>query len=124
MNIAKNTPLERLQMMFAYLISKYIHEFKFKSGYFADDSNQEVKDVNTTFGKTAINLFARLAQPFNECLREAQEAGDINPSINIERLAESIWNGFEGSLVRVKISNNTEPLNAFQRRVFNTMLKE
>ena len=124
MSTVMNSPLERLQMMFAYLTSKYIHEFKFKSGYFADDSNQEVKDVNITFGKTAKNLIARLAQPLTECLREAQETGDINPSIDIERLAESIWNGFEGSLVRVKISNNTEPLNAFQHRVFNTMLKK
>ncbi len=124
MNIIENTPLESIKQMFSYLTSKYTHEFKFKSGFFTENSCQEESGYNATFGKKVKMHIARLTQPFIECLREAQEAGEINPSIDIDKLAESIWNGFENALIRVKVSKSTEPLDAFQYKAFEVMIRK
>ena len=120
--IVKSPALERIRRSLSFLISKYTHEFEFKTGYFTDDSWQWERD--THFSKPVKNLIARLTQPFTESLREAQEAGDINPSIDIEKLAESIWNSFECALMRMKTSKSTEPLSVFLYTVFEVLLKK
>ncbi len=124
MNIANNKPLESIKQMLSYLTSKYAHEFEFKSGFFAENSYQEESGYNATFARKVKMHIARLTQPFIECLREAQEAGEINSSIDINKLAESIWNGFEHALIRVKVSKSTEPLDAFQYKAFEVMLRK
>ena len=120
--IVKSLALERIRRSLSFLISKYTHEFKFKTGYFADNSWQSERD--THFNKPVKNLIARLTQPFTESLREAREAGDINPSIDIEKLAESIWSSFECALMRMKTSNSTEPMSVFLYTVFEVLLKK
>lgn len=120
--IVKSLALERIRRSLSFLISKYTHEFKFKTGYFADNSWQSERD--THFSKPVKNLIARLTLPFTESLREAREAGDINPSIDIEKLAESIWNSFECALMRMKTSNSTEPMSVFLYTVFEVLLKK
>ncbi len=120
--IVKSQALERIRRSLSFLISKYTYEFKFKTGYFADNSWQWERD--SKFSKQVKNLIARLTQPFTESLREAQEAGDMNPSIDIEKLAEIIFNCFEYALMRMKTSKSTEPLSAFLYTVFEVLLKK
>ena len=120
--IVKSLALERIRRSLFFLISKYTHEFKFKTGYFVDDSWQLERENH--FSKPFKNLVARLTQPFTETLREAQEAGDINPFIDIGKLAETILNSFECALMRMKTSKSTEPLSVFLYTVFEVLLKK
>ncbi len=120
--IVNRLALERVRRSLSFLMSKYTHEFKFKTGYFADDSWQRERDNH--FSKPVKNLIVRLTQPFAESLREAQEAGDINPSIDREKLAESILNYFECALMRMKTSKSTEPLSLLLYTVFEVLLKK
>lgn len=120
--IVKSLALERIRRSLSFLISKYTYEFKFKTGYFADNSWQWERDIH--FNNPFKNLIARLTQPFTESLREALEVGDIDPSIDIERLAESIWNCFEYALMRMKRSNSSEPMSVFLYTVFEVLLKK
>ncbi len=122
--IVKNTPIDSIKRLFSYLIDKYTHEFEFKSGYFADILFEENRDVNTPSGRSVKDLIERLKQPFIESLREAREAGDINASIDVEELTESIWNSFECALMHMNTSRSVEPLYAFQYKVFEVLLKE
>ncbi len=120
--IVKSLALERIRRSLYFLISKYTYEFQFKTGYFTDNSWQWERD--SKFSKQVKNLIARLTQPFTESLREAREAGDINPSIDIEKLAGSIWNSFECALMHMKTSKNTEPMSVFLYTVFEVLLKK
>ena len=120
--IVKSLALERIRRSLSFLISKYTYEFKFKTGYFTDNSREWERD--TYFSKPVKNLIARLTQPFIETLREAQEAGDINPSIDIEKLAGSIWNSFECALMRMKTSKSTGSMSVFLYTVFEVLLKK
>lgn len=117
------TPIKRLEKLFTQLIEWYTDEFKFKSGCFAGNLCQEMGDVNKPICKAVEKLFISSVQHFKHCLQEAQQSGEIDHTIDVEKLAEAIWNSWEGALMRMKTSENAKPLENFKYMVFKVLLK-
>ncbi|MGR3318409.1 MAG: TetR family transcriptional regulator C-terminal domain-containing protein [Candidatus Anammoxibacter sp.] len=117
------SPIKRLDKLFNELIEWFTDEFKFKSGCFAGNLCQEMGDVNRPIGKAVENLFAGTCGLLKDCLQEAQETGEIDRSIDSGKIAEAIWNSWEGALMRMKTSKNAKPLENFKYMVFKVLLK-
>jgi len=58
-----------------------------------------------------------------DCLREAQQAGEIDSAHDPEALAEFIVYSFEGAMIRVQVDNHIRPVNQFLHFVFQVLLK-
>lgn len=118
------SPIKRLNKLFTQLIGWYTNEFKFKSVCFAGNLCQEMGDVNTPICKTIEDLFIRSVLLFKDCLEEVLQVGEIDRSKDTERLAEAIWNSWEGgALMRMKTSGNAKSLENFKYIVFEVLLK-
>ena len=59
-----------------------------------------------------------------QCLREAQEAGEISAEHDPAALAEFVAYSFEGAMIRVQVENQIEPVNQFLHFVFQVLLKQ
>lgn len=58
-----------------------------------------------------------------DCLRDAQNEGEIDPGHDAESLASFIIYSFEGAMIRVQVNNNILPVNHFLHYVFHVLLK-
>ena len=59
----------------------------------------------------------------SDCIRDAQQEGEIDPSHDAESLASFIIYSFEGAMIRVQVNNNILPVNHFLHFVFQVLLK-
>ncbi len=58
-------------------------------------------------------VFRAWTTHFENCLREAQQKGEISRDMTPEELAEFLLSGFEGSLLISKVMKSPEPLRNF-----------
>ena len=74
---------------------------------------QELADTNAAVAEKAEYLFRIYSSALGRCIRSAQDAGEVNRDADPDRLAEAIFNSWEGAILRMKSSRNIQPLNAF-----------
>jgi len=117
------SPMKRLEKLFNQLIGWFTNEFKLKSGCFAGNLCQEMGDVNKPIGEAVEDLFIGTSGLLKDCLLEAQQAGEIDRSIDAGKIAEAIWNSWEGALMRMKTNKSAKPLEDFKYMVFKILLK-
>jgi len=59
---------------------------------------------------------------FTACLEQAQQAGEIDAREDPAALAEFVYNGWQGALLRMKTSRSRKPLDSFQKLLFERVL--
>ena len=85
----------------------------YTKGCFVGNMCQELADTHTAIAEKAEYLFRRYTSPLARCLRQAQAQGDVSSEADPDKLAEAIFNSWEGAVLRMKSSRNSQPLNAF-----------
>ena len=65
----------------------------------------------------------RIQERLAAAIVRAQEQGAVRTDLSAEELAEILWNGWEGALIRMKIENSLAPLQRFQELVLDKILK-
>jgi len=116
-------PLQKIDLFFSGLIHQYIQQYQFTMGCYAGNMCQEMADVNEVLRVAVEEVFKRISEPLKQCLKAAQDAGDLSPAHDINRLAEFIINSYEGAVLRMKSSRNAEPLLTFKNMLFDVILK-
>lgn len=106
-------PIDRITEFFTDMVEKNIRELNFKQGCFIGNLCQEMADVNTAIGEKIDYIFRNFTATLSQCLSEAQRNGDIRKDYDADKLAEFIFNSWEGALMRMKASRNAQPLTAF-----------
>jgi len=115
------SPLKRIEQLFSEMIEHFTNDEKFQKGSFVGNLCQEMGDISKPISKAAERSFNHFKEPIIKILREAQEAGEISRSHNIEDLAEFMMNSKEGALLRMKSSKNAKPLQVFQDMIMNLL---
>jgi TetR/AcrR family transcriptional repressor of nem operon len=118
----KGTPLKRLRTLFTEW-TRELTQQGYVGGCFAGNMCQELADVNPTFQPAVDQAFARIQSYFTTCLREAQQRGEVNKKVNVEELAFFLLNSWQGAVLRMKASGNSEPLRVFQQVIFAQVLQ-
>jgi len=105
--------IKRLERLHKGLTHSYIKEGFISFGYLASILSLEMASTDSPITIAINRAFDRIKEPLWRCLQEAKETGDIDPSFDIDKLAEFIQNAWYGALVRTKASKTVIPLDIF-----------
>jgi TetR/AcrR family transcriptional regulator, transcriptional repressor for nem operon len=104
---------ERILKFYAERII-FFELYNYKLGCFAGNLTQEIADTNETMRIALNTFFLNHRVLIVQCLREAQDNGDISSDYNADDLADYIVNSYEGAMLRMKSVRNPQPLHIFQ----------
>ena len=116
------SPFQRIENLFSYWIDEDFSRAKFEKGCFLGNLAIEMSDVTRDIGNAVDRDFRTFESLFAICLTEAKNANELKPSSDVEKLAEFIWNSWEGAILRMKASKSSRPLNIFQDILHKTIL--
>lgn len=117
------SPLKRIETLYAMKIEHFIKKNAFSLGCYLCNITLEMADISKPIAKAAANAFQREDEPLLRCLQEAQEAGEIDSSHDINQIADLIRNSWLGALVIMKANKSEAPLRSFQEILHNIILK-
>ena len=107
------SPRRRIVDVYAAMARTYDASRSYTTGCFVGNLCQELADTNIAVAEKAEYLFRNYTTALARCLRGAQAAGEVTPEADPDRLAEAIFNSWEGAVLRMKPSRTIQPLNAF-----------
>ena len=94
-----------------------------KRGCLLGDLGQELAHQNEAFRKRLQEVFEEWKQEIATCLRAARTAGEIPKDTDPTQIADFILSGWEGAILRAKVSHSVEPLDRFLEILFTRVLK-
>lgn len=83
---------------------------------------QELSDSNDAIREKLRDALEKTKNNIAAFLRLAQENGEISKIPNPEELADFIFNSWEGSLLRMKVTKSIAPMELFEKTVFEVLL--
>jgi TetR/AcrR family transcriptional regulator, transcriptional repressor for nem operon len=115
-------PVEGLKNFFTMYIDLMKRQ-EFTCGCPIGNLAQEMSDLSDSFRERIAGFFSAATGMIRDCLAEAQKRGGLGPDINPEELSDFIFNSWEGSLIEMKVSKSSRPLDVFMKTVFGVLLK-
>jgi TetR/AcrR family transcriptional regulator, transcriptional repressor for nem operon len=97
-------------------------EAQCRKGCLIGNLSQEMADQSEVFRARLEQVMSKWRARFAECIKEAQEQGEICTRIDTVDLAEFFLSGWEGAVMRAKTTKNTGPQDAFIRVMFEHFL--
>jgi len=116
------SPRKRLENFFQAFEALFESE-DWKSGCPLGNLTQEMGTLNPAFRLRLSNGFKRLKKGLEQCLAKARDAGEIDPAMNVNEMADFVLNSWEGAILRMKAEGSTESLEIFRRMIFGTILR-
>ena len=107
------SPRQRIIDQYRSMVAAYETSQSYTTGCFVGNLCQELADTNTGVAEKAEYLFRIYTTALARCIRSAQDAREIDRHADPDRLAEAIFNSWEGAILRMKSSRSIQPLNAF-----------
>ena len=106
-------PGDRIVSAFEKMTDTYIREKDFTKGCFVGNMCQEMADTTRPVAEKAEYLFRSYTAALARCIRALQQTGETRKAMDADKLAEFIFNSWEGAVLRMKSSRNAQPLHAF-----------
>ncbi|MBR9971498.1 TetR/AcrR family transcriptional regulator [Magnetospirillum sulfuroxidans] len=97
--------------------------FDFRRGCLVGNLGQELGGQNDDFRCRLEAVMNDWQNRVAACLRDARAAGQIKADADCDRWAEFFWTGWEGAILRAKLTRSTRPLDLFTE-IFFALLKE
>src|SRR5262249_10982086 len=95
-----------------------------RKGCLIGNLSQEMSDQSEVFRTRLLAIQVDSHSRFSNCLKEAQQMGEINKKLNASDLAELFLSGWSGAVMRAKTSKTTDPMTAFMRVMFQQVLTQ
>ena len=118
---ADDTPaLERLR--------NFIHDgmdgmkrHDYTRGCLVGNLGQEVEALPKDYREQLNEILVGWQRRVADCLREAQAAGELQARIDADEAAEFFWIGWEGAILRARLTQNLKPLELFEDAFYRTL---
>ena len=107
------SPAQRIVTVFRRMAEAFVKEKDYTRGCFVGNMCQEMADTHAAVAEKAEYLFRRYTSALARCLGKLQDTREKQESPDADKLAEFIFNSWEGAVLRMKSSRNAQPLNAF-----------
>lgn len=114
-------PLKRFQELTRELISG-MARYAFRRGCLVGNLGQELGGLHDAFRVRLELILEDWQTRTANCFREAIARGDLPSDADAERLAEFFWIGWEGAILRAKLSQSAFPLTNFVELFFDRFL--
>ncbi len=115
-------PLQRLRNHFEATIGR-IESDECRKGCLVGRLSQEMADQNEAFRARLEEIFEGWVDRYAECLKQAQETGDLLADLDVHELAEFWLNSWQGAMLRAKTMRSTAPLRTFLGVMFGPVLQ-
>jgi len=115
-------PLNRLRNYFDSVFGR-LESDQCRKGCLVGNLSQEMADQSEAFRARLEEIFESWVDRYARCLQQAQQAGEIDPDLDIRELAEFWLNSWQGALLRAKTMRSTAPLRTFLGVMFGNVLQ-
>ncbi len=116
-------PLERLRRVFEFLIADFVDR-GLRYGCLVGNLSQEMSDQSDAFRQCLDEIMAGWHRSFTDCLLAARETGDFSEHWDAAKLANFCLDGWEGAVLRAKVTKSVAPLEDFVEIVFEILRAE
>lgn len=116
-------PLQRLRS-FIEQAQRGMAKFHFQRGCLVGNMGQELGGLDDNFRKQLEDVLLSWQAATATCLKDAADQGQLPPGADPERLAAFFWIGWEGAILRAKLTRNAEPLRLFADLFFELLGKQ
>jgi TetR/AcrR family transcriptional regulator, transcriptional repressor for nem operon len=113
-------PVERLQLYFRCL-SETLAGWNYK-GCLVGNFSTELSDQSRLIRDRLCSILAGWTRAVENCIREAQSAGQIGNDLEASVLAAFLVNSWEGAALRAKVDKDGKALEQFETVIFVRLL--
>ena len=106
------TPLSRLEA-FVRDAAAGMARFDFRRGCLIGNLGQEMASLPEDYRDLLEAVFRDWESRLARCLEAAQAAGELADGVDCARMACSFWIGWEGAVLRAKLTHSAEPLHLY-----------
>lgn len=117
----KYSPRNRLKEYFL-AIKDYYQKTGYHQGCLVAKLAVEVAHSSPDIRMALKSEFDRWVGLFADCIREAQQNGEIAPGHQPDELAEFIYTSWEGALIRMQVNHDLGSIDNFINYVFNCVI--
>ena len=114
------TPLDRLRE-FTQEAARGMARFDFQRGCLIGNLGQELGGLNQEFRGRLEAILLQWQERTARCLTEAVDAGQLAHDTDVDRLSEYFWIGWEGAILRSKLSRSVRPIEIFADKFFESL---
>jgi len=118
----KIAPLERIRTLLEGSLERFSRN-QCSKGCLIGNLGQEMADQNERFRARLDEVFSDWKCLFADCLREAQDSGQLAVTIDAETMASFILSGWEGAILRAKVMKSPRPIEDFILILFGAILR-
>lgn len=93
----------------------------FRRGCLVGNLGQEMGCLPETFREKLVLIFEDWQSRTADCLRLAQEVGELSEHRDAAALARFFWIGWEGAVLRAKLERKVDPLTEFAAGFFTIL---
>jgi TetR/AcrR family transcriptional regulator, transcriptional repressor for nem operon len=116
------TPLGRFRRYFEE-VCVLLETQQCRSGCLVGTLSQEMANQSEAFRSRLEEIFESSRARYTECLKVAQEAGEIPPDVDVTELAEFCLSSWQGAILRAKASRSVGPIRTFIDILFGSVLR-
>ena len=92
-----------------------------RKGCLFGNLGQEMADQHEAFRLRLAEVFQDWCRALSDCIREAQQAGEIPAHFDADHLAEFCQCSWEGAILRSKVTKSAQPLDTFITYLFDEL---
>ncbi|MEX6503574.1 TetR/AcrR family transcriptional regulator [Pseudomonas sp. 25A3E] len=111
------SPRQRIVAYYAELVEHFARQEKLEYHCFIGSLSFEMAELSPTLGAQVDAILQRSADILQQCLEQAQAAGELAADEDCANLASFVANAWQGALTRLKVSNSTRALDDFMLRL-------
>lgn len=111
------TPLARLRG-FIEEAQHGMDKYDFQRGCLIGNLGQELGGLNDAFRQQLEQVFLFWQEATARCLQEAVAQGELGPAADARQLAAFFWIGWEGAILRAKLTRSAQPMQLFAEQFF------
>lgn len=116
-------PLMRLRN-FIKQAERGMAKFDYRRGCLVGNMGQELGGLDDDFRKQLEDVLLSWQSATADCLRDAAAHGELSADADAEQLAAFFWIGWEGAILRAKLTRNAEPMRLFADLFFELLGKK
>ena len=114
-------PLERI-VNFTQSAINGMRKYDYKRGCLVGNLNQELNHLSDEFKQRLLKSYSTWQLLIKQCLDEAKQKGTISNSVDTTTMSNYFWIGWEGAVMRAKLTQSSNPLTLYTEMFLRALL--